>query len=717
MSTTEALERALAALRRERGPLAALRNIGIVAHIDAGKTTVTERILYYTGRTHKMGEVHDGESVMDFDPEERARGITIGSAATHCEWKGHRINLIDTPGHVDFTAEVERSLRVLDGAVGVFCAVAGVQPQSETVWRQANRYGVPRIAFVNKMDRPGADFERCLESMRRRLGAHPVAIVSPIGAEKDFAGLIDLIHGVQVLYDAEDMLGRDPRLQPLPESGPLREQYERGRQALLEALADHSDSIAERYLEGEPIGARELIETLRAATLLGLLTPVLCGSALRNKGVQRLLDAVVDLLPSPLDLGPIQGRPPRGGEPILLEPHPEAPLAALAFKTVADRTGELTYIRVYAGRLERGAQVWNATKGKLERIGRIYRMHAAQREMVDCLQAGEIGAVVGLKETLTGDTLCSRELPLVLGSVRFPEPVISQAIRPARSADKDKLADALSRLAKEDPTFRRFTDEETGEVIIAGMGELHLEILVNRLRRDYGLAIETGTPRVAYRQTLAGPVEVEARHVKQTGGHGQFAVARLRFEPLEDAEGEIIFEDTIVGGAIPREYIPSVEKGLREVCEQGGEVGFPITRFRAVLHDGKHHPVDSSDLAFQEAGKLAMRLALEAAGTVLLEPKMRFEVQTPEEYLSAIIGDLNARRAEIAEIGAEGELKFVRGKIPVAETFAYTTTLRSLSQGRATSSMEPCEYAPVPRQLAERIYEEARRARRAAAAV
>ncbi len=711
MTGTDAIKRLIEQMRAERGPLSKLRNIGIIAHIDAGKTTVTERVLYYTGRTHKMGEVHDGASIMDFDPEERARGITIGSAATYCEWKGRRINLIDTPGHVDFTAEVERSLRVLDGAVGVFCAVAGVQPQSETVWRQANRYGVPRIAFVNKMDRTGADFEKCLESMRRRLGAKPAPLVWPIGAGSGFKGVIDLVRGEQILYDDEDMLGKDPRHEPIPESGELRDIYTQRRAELIEAIADHSDDILERFLEGEEIEQRQIEEVLRAATVLGLVTPVLCGTAFKNKGVQRMLDAVVELLPSPLDLGAVEGTHPDTAEAVLFEPTPEAPLAAMAFKTVADKTGDLTYVRVYSGSLDKGAQVYNPNKSKRERIGRIYRMHADKRELVDKLPAGEIGAVVGLKHTLTGDTLCSEQAPIALGSLRFPEPVISQAIWPKRSGDKDKLAEALTALAKEDPTFRRYTDEETGEVIIAGMGELHLEILVNRLRRDFKVEIETGAPRVAYRQTLRREVEVEARHVKQTGGHGQFAVAHVRFSPAEEAT-ELEFSDTITGGVVPKEYIPSVEKGIRAVCEQGGEAGFPLTNIKAVLFDGKHHPVDSSDMAFQAAGRLAMRLALERGGAVLLEPMMAFEVQTPEEYLSSVIGDLNTRRAEIQEIGSEGELKTVRGSIPVAETFAYTTTLRSLSQGRATSSLEPAGYAPVPKAIADRVYEEVRKAKR-----
>ncbi len=714
MSSTRGMEERLHAARGpEKGALARTRNIGIIAHIDAGKTTVSERILYYTGRTYKMGEVHEGAAVMDYDPEERARGITITSAATYCEWKGTRINLIDTPGHVDFTAEVERSLRVLDGAVGVFCAVSGVEAQSETVWRQANKYGVPRVAFVNKMDRTGADFEACLDSMRRRLGARPAPIVYPIGRERDYAGLIDLVEGKVVRYTADDMTGKNPVVEEVPAAGPLRDDYARWREHLIEALADVSDSIAEKYLGGEEVSAREIKDALRQATILNLLTPVVCGAALRNKGIQRLLDAVADYLPSPLDVGAVEGTNPRTGEPEAREPSADAPLAALAFKTIADKTGDLTFVRVYSGKLEKGTALLNANKGRVERVGRIYRMHANNREPVDDLRAGEIGAVVGLKETLTGDTLCDPEKPIVLGALRFPEPVIAQAIRAKKQDDRDRLSEALAKLAKEDPTFRRFTDEETGEVIMAGMGELHLEVLVNKLRRDYRVEVETGAPKVAYRQTLQRAVDVEGRHVKQTGGHGQFGIVRIRFEPIEDGNGDIVFEETITGGVIPREFIPSVEKGLRQVAEQGGRAGFPIVNVRCVLYDGKYHEVDSSDLAFQEAARVAFRNAIEQAGMKLLEPKMKLEVNTPEQYVSAVIGDLNSRRAEVHEIDAQGEIKVVRGKVPIAEMFAYSTALRSLTQGRGTYTLEPCEYAVVPKSIADQVFAEALRAREA----
>jgi len=707
MTSTEAVSRQIEAQKTDRGPLGKVRNIGIVAHIDAGKTTVSERILYYTGRTYKIGEVHDGKAVMDFDPEEQARGITINSAATYCEWKGTKINLIDTPGHVDFTAEVERSLRVLDGAVGVFCAVSGVEAQSETVWRQANKYGVPRVAFVNKMDRTGADFEKCLDSMRKRLGARPAPIVYPIGAERNFKGIVDLVNAQVILYTAEDMLGKDPEITPVPETGEYRELYDAGRQRLVEMLADVSDTIAEKYLGGEAVSNYEIKEALRAATVLNLLTPIVCGAALRNKGVQRLLDAVVEFLPSPLDIGQIEGIHPKTKAPELRDPTPQAPFTAMAFKTVADKTGDLTYVRIYSGMLEKGVPMYNTNKDKEERVGRIYRMHANQREQVEELRAGEIGAVVGFKFTLTGDTLCDPQKPIVLGALKFPEPVISQSIKPKDQNDKDRLGDALSKLAKEDPTFRRFTDPETGEMIMAGMGELHLEVLCNKLKREYGVAVETGAPRVAYRQTIKKAMDIEGRHVKQSGGHGQFGIVRVKFEPIEGGNGDNIFEDDIKGGAIPREFIKSIEKGILEICEKGGRTGFPIVNVKAVLWDGKYHDVDSSDMAFQEAGRVAMRNIMEQAGMRLLEPRMKLEVTVPDQFVSSVIGDLNSRRAEVHEIDAEGDLKVVRGKVPIAEMFAYSTKLRSLTQGRGTYSMEPLEYAVVPQAIADEVFAEA----------
>jgi len=693
------------------GALRRIRNIGIIAHIDAGKTTVSERVLFYAGRTHKMGEVHDGASVLDYLEEERERGITITSAATYCEWKGHEIHLIDTPGHIDFTAEVERSLRILDGAVGVFCAVAGVQPQSETVWRQANRHGVPRVAFINKMDRPGADFHRAVDSMRKRLGARPAPVVYPVGREKDFRGLIDLVNGVLVSYTDEDMLGKTPLVGPVPAE--LEAEFRRGREALVEAVADASDEVADLYLGGAPVPADVLKRALRDATVHGKLTPVLCGAALRNKGVQRLLDAVVDYLPSPVDKPLSEGVHPRTKEPVGREARPEAPLSALAFKTIADKNGDLTFVRVYSGVLSRGSAVLNSSKDKVERIGRMFRMHAAQREPVEEVQPGDIAAVVGFKYTLTGDTLCDPEAPILLGAPQFPDPVIARAVKAKRSDDKDRLTEALAKLAKEDPTFRRRTDDETGEIVISGMGELHLEILVNKLLREYRVDVDQGAPRVAYRQTLARAIEVEGRHIKQTGGHGQYGVVKVRFEPLGPGETDVLFADTIVGGVIPKEYIPAVEKGIRALAVDGAATGFPVVGFKATLYDGSFHEVDSSDLAFQAAGQLALRQALDSAGLKVLEPMMRLEVEVPEAYLSGVIGDINSRRAEIHEITGDGDLKSVRGKVPIAEMFGYATMLRSLSQGRATFSMEPCEYAIVPKQIADRIVEEAKKAKAA----
>lgn len=692
--------------KKRTGRLSRLRNIGIVAHIDAGKTTVTERILFYTGRTYKIGEVHDGESVMDFDPEERERGITIASAATTCIWGDTTINLIDTPGHVDFTAEVERSLRVLDGAVGVFCAVAGVQPQSETVWRQANSHNVPRIAFVNKMDRTGADFVNAMQTMRKRLGATPVPIVWPIGAGRDFKGIVDLIRAEVILYKEEDMLGKKPETTPLPESGPERDLYNEGRMVMLEALSEYSDEIAELYLEEADIPVELIDDTIRGATFTSSITPIFCGTALKNKGVQRLLDGVVDYLPSPLDVGATKGMHPRTEVEMFREPKDDESLTALAFKTVTDKNGDLTYVRVYSGVLAKGGPIWNSNKSKVERVGRLYKMHAQNREQVDSLKAGEIGTVIGFKYTFTGHTLCTKVDPIVLGSLRFPDPVISQSIVPLRMVDKDKLGDALTKISQEDPTLVRFTDPETKEVIIAGMGELHLEVTVNRLRREYKVEVEVGAPRVAYRQRLGKDVQIEARHIKQTGGSGQFAVARINFSQPEEGEA-LEFTAKISGGVIPKEYIPSVEKGIKEICVRGDATGFPIIQVAAELYDGKYHNVDSSDMAFQAAGRLAMRLALEKAGTTILEPMMRLEVTTPEEYSSGVIGDLNSRRAEVHEIKNEGNLRIVSGLVPIAEMFAYSTRLRSMTQGRGTYSMEIANYAPVPKFIAAKVREEA----------
>ncbi len=684
--------------------LAARRNFGIMAHIDAGKTTVSERVLYYTGRIRKTAEVHEGGATMDYMEEERERGITITSAATFAEWKGKKLTLIDTPGHVDFTAEVERSLRVLDGAVAVFDAVAGVEAQSETVWRQATRYNVPRICFVNKMDRAGADFWGTVESIRRRLGAKAVPIQVPIMDGQNMIGAIDLVEMEAVLAQPD---GAEPiRTKEIPEH--LREEAERARVELIEQIADYSDALMETYLEGGHVTRDEIRLALRQGTIRCAMHPVLCGAALKNRGVKSLLDAICDYLPSPLDLEPIKGTRGPKDDTEEVRPHDEnAPFAGIAFKTVSDPNGDLTFVRVYSGVLHRGDEVLNTRQGKRERIGRLLRMHANQREPMERVRAGDICAVIGLKNTITGDTLCDGAHPIQLESMEFPDTVISMSIAPKSRGDRDKLSEALARLAREDPTFRRFTDDETDETIIAGMGELHLEIIANRLAREFKVPVETGRPRVAYRQTLASTVEVEGRHVKQTGGSGQFGIVRVRFEP-DPTTTEVTFESEIVGGAVPREYVPAVEDGIIGYCAEGGELRLPIVGLKSFLTDGKYHDVDSSELAFRAAGRLAMRVAIEQAGITILEPLMDLEVQTPDEFVGAVIGDLNSRRMQITDLGqAPGNVRTIRGRVPIAEMFQYSTTLRSLTQGRATFSMQPCEYSPVPRSLQDVIVKEA----------
>ncbi len=658
-----------------------IRNIGIMAHIDAGKTTVTERVLYYTGRIHRVGEVHDGEATMDYLEEEQRRGITITSAATFCFWKKHGLNLIDTPGHVDFTVEVERSLRVLDGAVAVFCAVAGVEAQSETVWRQANRYDVPRICFINKMDRVGADFDKAVQSVRSKLGARVAPIQVPLGSEKDFRGYLDLVNEEEAIFkgDGEGEVERGPV------SEENLELYRAARENLLEALAEMDDELCDKFLGGEEIDRESVRRVLRRATVRGILNPVLCGSALKNRGVLEVLDAICDYLPSPLDRQ-IEGVSPADSEKVLArEASSEAPFAAIAFKTVADRNGDLTFLRIYSGGLRRGDQILNVNTGKTERIGRIFRMHANRREVLENGgSAGDIVAVIGLKNTYTGHTLCDSAAPIVFGEMRFPDTVISQSVETRSAIDADKLAKALATLAREDPTFKRHVDEETGEVLISGMGELHLEVLVHRLVREFKISLSVGRPRVAYRQTLTRPVTIEARHVKQSGGHGQFAVVEVEFEPIEGGEGAALeFEKRIVGGSVPTEYIPSVARGLRDAAKRGDRLRFPFVNVRASLVDGKAHDVDSSDMAFQIAGKLAFRLAVERVGTVLLEPKMKLEVVAPADHLGDVVGDLNKRRTEIRDVEIDGNSRVIRGFVPLAEMFDYTTTLRSLTQGRA----------------------------------
>ena len=685
-----------------RNPRVDLRNIGIMAHIDAGKTTVTERVLFYSGRIHRTGEVHDGGATMDFLEEEQERGITITAAATNCEWRGVRINIIDTPGHVDFTAEVQRSLRVLDGAVAVFDAVAGVEAQSETVWRQADRYSVPRIAFINKMDRLGADFDNAVRSIQTRLGARTVLLTYPIGNGVAYRGLIDLIENVAVVYD-EDSSGALFHEEPIPAD--LVEKCAALRIEMIEAVVDHDDALMEKYLEGVEPTAEEIRRALRKSVIDNSVVPVMCGSALKNKGVQRLLDAVCYYLPHPLEKPSIEAES-ETGEPVALRPYPDEKLSALAFKTVASPGGDLTFVRVYSGTLRAGEPVYNPTHRKRERIGRIVILHAGDQEAVNKLEAGQIGAVIGLKNTTTGDTLCAQDYPVILERMEFPEPVIQVAVKPKKANDRDKLSSVLTTLAREDPTFRRSTDEETGETVIAGMGELHLEVLLNRIRREFKLDVETGAPQVAYRQTLAKPLDLEVRHVKQTGGRGQFAVIMVRFDATEVAENT--FESEIVGGAVPRNYISPVEHGIQEALIEGYPTGFPFVNVSVVLHDGKHHDVDSSEAAFKTVGRKSVREATEKAGVVILEPMMKIEVTVPDEFMSSVIGSLNARRAMIGEIAGEtGAVRSVNGTVPLAEMFGYATTLRSATQGRGAFSMEPHGFARVPQEIAERVRAEA----------
>lgn len=679
--------------------LATIRNIGIVAHIDAGKTTTTERILFYTGRVHRLGEVDEGSATMDWMIQERERGITITSAATTCEWRDHRINIIDTPGHVDFTMEVERSMRVLDGAVVLFSAVEGVQPQSETVWRQADRYRVPRIIYINKMDRTGADFLRTVEMIRERLGAVPVPVQLPIGAEDGFQGVVDLIRMKSTIY--LDDLGTRSDETDIPE-GPL-EQAEQFRERLIEAAADLDDAIAAKYLEGAPIGEEELRAALRRGTIAARIIPVLCGSSFRNKGVQPLLDSVIDYLPSPLDMPPVTGMDIKTGQAAQRPADPSGPLAALAFKIISDPyVGKLTYFRVYSGTLRAGSYVFNANKAQKERVSRILQMHANHREDISEVSAGNVVAAVGLRVTATGDTLCDEAAPLVLESMHFPDPVISVAVEPRTRADEEKLAASLARLAEEDPTFRVRFDSETGQTVISGMGELHLEIIVDRLLREFKVEANVGRPQVAYKETIRQAATGEGRYVRQTGGRGQYGHAVVKLEPLERGGG-FEFVDKITGGDIPREFIRPVGVGIREAAEGGVLAGYPVIDFRATLVDGSFHEVDSSEIAFKIAGSLAFKEAASRAKPVLLEPMMRIEIVTPEVYTGDVIGDLNARRGRIEGMEAQGPLRVVRAIIPLAEMFGYATTLRSASQGRATYSMEPSHYEEVPGSVADAV--------------
>lgn len=671
-----------------------------MAHIDAGKTTTTERILYYTGVTYKIGEVHDGTAVMDWMVQEQERGITITSAATTCFWKDHRINIIDTPGHVDFTIEVERSLRVLDGAVAVFDSVAGVEPQSETVWRQANKYGVPRIAFMNKMDRVGADFFMSVKSMTDRLGANPVPIQIPIGAEDKFRGSIDLV-GMKAIYFDDETLGAKYVEDSIPDDSiPRAREY---REKMLEALADTDEGIMEKFLGGEKVSEEEINRAIRKGTIELRLTPVICGSAFKNKGVQLLLDAIVDYLPSPVDVPPVRGVNPANGSEVERKADDKEPFAALAFKVMTDPyVGQLTFMRVYSGVLSAGSYIYNSSKDSKERIGRLLRMHANKREEIKEVVAGDIAAAVGLKNTLTGDTLCDEKHPVILESIEFPEPVISVAIEPKTKADQEKLSQSLAKLAQEDPSFRVSFDEETGQTIISGMGELHLEIIVDRLLREFKVSANVGKPQVAYKETIKAASKAEGKFVRQSGGRGQYGHVYIELEPLDAGKG-FEFSNKIVGGIIPREYIPAVEKGVKEALDSGVLAGYPVVDVKATLYDGSYHEVDSSEMAFKIAGSMAFKEAVKKAKPVLLEPIMSVEVVTPEEYMGDVMGDLNARRGKIQSMEKRGNAQIIRAEVPLSEMFGYATDLRSKTQGRATYTMQFSNYEDVPKGIADAI--------------
>ncbi len=681
-------------------PLERIRNIGIMAHIDAGKTTTTERILFYTGRVFRIGEVDDGAATMDWMIQEQERGITITSAATTCQWRDFTINLIDTPGHVDFTAEVERCLRVLDGVVAIFDAVAGVEPQSETVWRQADRYGIPRIAYLNKMDRVGADFFRSTRSIRDRLSANAVPVQIPIGSEDTFRGVVDLIRDKALIY--KDELGTEYEVTEVPQDLVSEKRFY--REQLLEALAEFDDRLMVKYLEGEKITEDEIRAAIRKGTLACRFVPVLCGSSKQNKGVQPLLDAVVDYLPSPLDIPPVKGVHPETQETVERQASDDEPLAALAFKVQTDvYTGKLVFLRVYAGTLQSGATVYNVTKGKKERIGRLVKMHANHREDVNEVYAGEIAAAVGLKETTTGDTLATEDRPIVLEAMRFPDPVISVAIEPKTKADQDKMGMALHRLAEEDPTFRSFTDRETGQTLIAGMGELHLEIIVDRLLREFNVDASVGKPQVAYKETITSKTRAEGKYVRQTGGRGQYGHVVVELEPLPPGEG-YKFVDRTTGGIIPKEFIPAIDTGIREAMENGVLAGYPMVDIQANLVGGSFHEVDSSEIAFKIAGAMAFRSAAEKGKPVLLEPFMKIEITVPEEYLGDVIGDFNARRGRIEATELRGNTQVLRGVVPLAAMFGYATDLRSLTQGRGSYVMQYSHYEEAPPSIMENLF-------------
>jgi elongation factor G len=683
-----------------RTPLERVRNIGIMAHIDAGKTTTTERVLYYTGKTHKLGEVHEGTAIMDWMEQEQERGITITSAATTAFWREHQVNIIDTPGHVDFTAEVERSLRVLDGAVGVFCAVAGVEPQSETVWRQADHYRVPRIAFVNKMDRQGADFDRCLAMMVTKLHTRPVAIQIPWLVNEEFRGVVDLIRRRLLVYN-DETLGADYEVSEVPPE--LREEVERRREKIIEAASEADEDLLHKWLERQPLTEDDIIRALRKATIARTATPVLCGAAFKNKGVQPLLDAVVDFLPSPLDIAAVEGTLPGETTVQVRNPSDKEPLAALVFKIMTDPfVGQLAFTRVYSGRLSAGSYVLNAIKGRKERVARLLEMHANRREEVKEVFAGEICAVIGLKHASTGDTICDEKHPIILEAMNFPEPVIAVAIEPKTKADQEKLGSALQKLAQEDPTFKVHTDSETGQTIIEGMGELHLEIIVDRLVREFGVGANVGRPQVAYKETIRGSAKAEGRYIRQTGGKGQYGHVVISVAPLTTGAG-YEFVNEIVGGAIPREFIGPTEAGIKEAMANGVLAGFEMRDIKVTLLDGSFHEVDSSEMAFKIAGSMAFKSAVRKAGPVLLEPIMAVEVVLPDEYLGDIIGNLNSRRGKIVSIEARAGAQVVRAQVPLSEMFGYATDLRSSSQGRASYTMQFLRYEETPKNISEEV--------------
>ena len=690
-------------------PLEKTRNIGIIAHIDAGKTTVSERVLFYTGVSHKIGEVHEGEAVMDWMEQEKERGITITAAATTCFWTPthanknksfeHRINLIDTPGHVDFTVEVERSLRVLDGGVVVFDGVAGVEPQSETVWHQADKYKVPRVCFINKLDRTGANWEKDLASIRERLNPKAVPIQLPVGEEDQFSGVIDLITRKFISFSGDH--GEKMNITDIPESE--IERAKKYREEMLEMIANEDDSIVEKYLEGAELSEAEIKSSIRKSTIAGIINPVLCGSALKNKGVQLMLDAVIDYLPSPTERGAVRGISPKTGEEIKREVSDTEPFSALAFKVASDPfVGSLVFFRVYSGRLAKGSYVYNSIKGEKERIGRIVRLHANQREEVEEIFAGEIGAAVGLKSTSTGDTLCDEDNQIILEQIIFPEPVISIRIEPKTKADQEKMGMALRRLSEEDPTFRIRVDQETAETIISGMGELHLEILVDRMKREFGVEANIGNPQVAYRETIKGTAEAEGKYIKQSGGRGQYGHVRLRVEPLERGVG-FEFENELKGGSVPQEYVPAVEKGVKEALERGVVAGYPLKDIRVIIYDGSYHEVDSSEAAFKIAGSMAVQECVKKASPIILEPVMKVVSITPEQFMGDVTGDLNAKRGKIQNMEDRGKIKVITAHVPLAKMFGYSTQLRSMTEGRASYSMEFSNYEEVPRNIAEEI--------------